>query len=124
MQPLVVTRHLQMGDRYPEILEARLAVGDPQQHPELTGRVKSVDTRDSWRSVEKSPANQGYHYNRNAETSLLVGDALDRALMELLDKKEQGACLPSRVRLRGSLALRVGRRVQFHQLSRLRAQST
>jgi hypothetical protein len=37
------------------------------------------------------PANntdQGYHYNRNAETYLLVGDALGRAMVELLETRK------------------------------------
>ncbi len=29
-------------------------------------------TRDFWRELEDSPTNQGYHYNQNAETYLLV----------------------------------------------------
>ena len=69
--------------KYLKILEAQLAVGDPKKHPEFAGTVRSVDTREFWRNVEASPANQGYHYNRNAETYLLVGDALGRVMVEL-----------------------------------------
>ncbi|UCG48398.1 MAG: hypothetical protein JSU94_01225, partial [Phycisphaerales bacterium] len=46
--------------------------------------VASVDTRDFWREVDESPMSQDYHYNRNAETYLLVGDALGRAMVRLL----------------------------------------
>jgi alpha-galactosidase len=62
---------------------AQMAVGDPQQHPEFAGTVASVDTRDFWREVEESPREQGYHYNRNAETYLLVGEAMGRAMVRL-----------------------------------------
>ena len=61
-----------------------MAVGDPKKHPEFAGTVASVDTRDSWREVDESPANQDYHYNRNAETYMLIGDALGRAMVGLL----------------------------------------
>ena len=62
---------------------AQMAVGDPQQHPELAGTVASVDTRDFWREVEESPHAQDYHYNRNPETYLLVGEAMGRAMVRL-----------------------------------------
>jgi len=46
-------------------------------------------TRDFWRSAEESPGNQGYHCNRNAETYMLVGDALGRGMIKLLEKEKQ-----------------------------------
>jgi hypothetical protein len=62
---------------------AQMAVGDAKQHPEFAGTVASVDTRDFWREVEESPRSQDYHYNRNAETYLLVGEAMGRAMVRL-----------------------------------------
>ena len=62
---------------------AQLAVGDPKQHPEFAGTVASVDTRDFWREVEESPREQDYHYNRNAETYMLVGETMGRAMVRL-----------------------------------------
>ncbi|MCK4784218.1 MAG: hypothetical protein KAV87_10740 [Desulfobacteraceae bacterium] len=66
------------------VLNAQMAVSDPVKYPAFAGNVMSVDIRDFWREVEESPANQGYHYNRNAETFMLVGDALGRAMAEIL----------------------------------------
>lgn len=66
------------------VWEAQMAVGDPAQHPRFAGNVASVDTRDFWREVEESPRNQDYHYNRNPETYLLVGEAMGRAMARLL----------------------------------------
>jgi alpha-galactosidase len=63
---------------------AQMAVGDAKQHPEFAGTVTSVDTRDFWREVEESPRGQDYHYNRNAETYLLVGESMGRAMVRLL----------------------------------------
>jgi alpha-galactosidase len=65
------------------VWEAQMAVGDSKQHPELAGTVASVDTRDFWRECEESPTAQDYHYNRNAETYLLVGEAMARAMVRL-----------------------------------------
>ncbi len=63
--------------------EAQMAVGDPKQHPEFEGKVASVDTRSFWRNRGESPTNTGYHYNHNAETYVLIGDALGRAMVRL-----------------------------------------
>lgn len=65
------------------VWEAQMAVGDPQQHPEFAGTVASVDTRDFWREPIESPRVQDYHYHRNPETFLLVGEALGRAMVRL-----------------------------------------
>jgi hypothetical protein len=72
-----------MPEHYVRIAEAQLAVADPQRHPELAGTVKTIDTRPFWRGPEVSPMNQDYHYNHNAETYMLTGDALGRAMVEL-----------------------------------------
>jgi alpha-galactosidase len=65
------------------VWEAQMAVGDPKQHPEFAATVASVDTRDFWREREESPQGEDYHYNRNAETYLLVGEAMGRAMVRL-----------------------------------------
>ena len=78
-----------LGDKYSEIHAAQMAVGDAKQHPEFAGQVKSVDTRGFWREADESPTGTGYHYNHNAETYMLVGDALGRAMVELLGGKAE-----------------------------------
>jgi alpha-galactosidase len=76
-----------MADKFLRILQAQMAVGDPKKHPEFAGTVASVDTRDFWREVDESPKSQDYHYNRNAETYLRVGEALGRAMAGLQERK-------------------------------------
>ncbi|MCK4294050.1 MAG: hypothetical protein KAY65_12695, partial [Planctomycetes bacterium] len=78
-----------MADKFLKILDAQMAVGDPKKHPEFAGTVASVDTRDFWRQIDESPMSQDYHYNRNAETYLLVGDALGQAMVKLLGGKAE-----------------------------------
>jgi hypothetical protein len=73
-----------MSDKFQRIFKSQMAVGDNQLHPEYAGTVASVDTRDFWREVAESPTNQDYHYNRNAETYLLIGDTMGRAMVDLL----------------------------------------
>jgi hypothetical protein len=72
-----------MPENYVKIANAQLAVADPQRHPEFAGTVKTIDARPFWRDASISPRNQDYHYNHNAETYMLCGDALGRAMVEL-----------------------------------------
>ncbi len=65
------------------IFDAQMAVSDPQRHPDLAGTVASVDTRDFAREVRASPRAEGHHYHRNAETYMLVGEAMGRAMVRL-----------------------------------------
>ena len=73
-----------MSETFLKILNAQMAVADPQKHPGFSGNVATVDTRGFWREIDESPANQSHHYHRNAETYLRVGDALGRAMVGLL----------------------------------------
>ena len=67
-----------------KIAEAQLAVGDAKKYPEFAGNVAAVDSRDLWRDAAVSPKNQGYHYNRNAETYLEVGLRLGWAMADMM----------------------------------------
>jgi alpha-galactosidase len=78
-----------MQDKFLRILKAQMAVGDAKRHPEYAGNVASVDTRNFWREVDESPKSEDYHYNRNAESYVLIGDALGRAMVGLLGGKAE-----------------------------------
>jgi hypothetical protein len=69
-----------------KIAEAQLAMGDAKKYPKFDGNVKAIDTMGYWREVADSPKNQGYHYNRNAETYMETGLSLGWAMAELLKK--------------------------------------
>jgi alpha-galactosidase len=65
------------------VANAQLAVsGETGNYPEFAGNVKTMEARGYWRDF--GPSTQGYHYNHNAETYMLVGDALGRAMVELI----------------------------------------
>ncbi len=71
------------------VANAQLAVsGERGKYPEFKGNVKTVETRDYWRDAEVSPREQGFHYNQNAETYMLVGRAMGQAMKELIQDKE------------------------------------
>jgi len=68
------------------VLNAQHAVANPVKYPEFAGNVKTMEARGFWRDKAESPVpsgNQGYHYNRSAETFMLVGDALGRGMLQL-----------------------------------------
>lgn len=69
------------------VANAQLAVrGETGKYPEFKGNVRTVETRDFWREASVSPKNQGFHYNQNAETYMLVGEALGKGMLELLTR--------------------------------------
>lgn len=69
------------------VAKAQLAVsGETGNYPEFAGNVLTVETRDYWKDVSVSPSGQGYHYNRNAETYMMVGDALGRGMVKILNE--------------------------------------
>ena len=71
------------GSSADTIWKAQMAVGNPALHPEFAGNVASVDTTGYWRPLGESPGTQSFHYNNNAETYMLAGDAMGRAMLGL-----------------------------------------
>ena len=74
-----------MSGPHKTVATAQLAVsGDKGKYPEFKGNVLTVETRGFWREADVSPRNQGFHYNQNAETYMLVGEALGKGMLKLL----------------------------------------
>ena len=61
-------------------MKAQAAVAE---HPDFQGNVAFVGTRVFWRPQEQSPSGQG----TNAETYYLIGDAIGKAMLRMLDSK-------------------------------------
>ena len=80
--------HNQKTERRLKIMEAQAAVA---KYKEFKGTVACVDTRDFYRPAEESPSRQGYHWNSNAETYLLIGQGMGEAMKELLTIKARKA---------------------------------
>lgn len=69
-----------------KVAHAQLNVdGDSGKYPEFAGNVKTMEARHYWRTREQSPNAENFHYYWNAETYLLVGDALARAIIDMQD---------------------------------------
>ncbi len=54
---------------------------------EFQGNVVFVPTKTFWREKELSPNSQGYHWNCNAETYYLIGEAMGQAILKLKSTK-------------------------------------
>lgn len=65
------------------LMRAQAAVA---QHPEFKGNVAFVGTRAFWRPKEISPSAQDYHWNSSGETYYLIGDAMGKAMADLLKR--------------------------------------
>lgn len=67
-----------------ELMNAQAAVA---ARPEFKGNVAFVGTRAFWRPAEDSPTGQGYHWNTNAETYVLIGEAMGDAMKRLTGRR-------------------------------------
>jgi len=72
----------QKVDRRLGIIKAQAAVA---QYDEFKGNVVCVETRDFFRPY---PSRHNYHWNFNGETQYLIGEAMGKEMIKLLDAKE------------------------------------
>jgi len=75
---------LETKGAFATLCQMQLDMGDPKKHPEFEGTVVSVETRGFKRTNEESPSTFGYHWNHSGESHYLVGDAMGKAMVELL----------------------------------------
>jgi len=66
------------------LMAAQAAVADPSKYPEFEGNVAFVGTKGFFRESDVSPSTQAYHWNSNAETYYLMGDAMGTAMTEMV----------------------------------------
>jgi alpha-galactosidase len=72
------------GETHPRALALMRAQAEAAGRAEFRGNVAFVGTRAFWRPAADSPNQQGYHWNCNAETYYLIGDAMGAAMKGLL----------------------------------------
>lgn len=74
-------------EKHPRALSLMKAQAAVAEREEFRGNVAFVGTKHFWRPQELSPSGQGYHWNTNAETYYLIGDAMGEAMKGLLKVK-------------------------------------
>lgn len=80
-----------LKETHPRALSLMKAQAAVAEYPEFRGNVAFVGTRTFWREKEESPSGQGYHWNTNAETYYLIGDAMGQAMKTLLQEAQASA---------------------------------
>jgi alpha-galactosidase len=71
-------------ERVEKLMEAQLALADPETYPRFKGNVAGVETRGFQRSPEESPSKQEFHWMRNWETYYLIGKGMGDAMIGLI----------------------------------------
>ena len=70
-------------EKHPRALSLMKAQAAVAEYKEFQGNVAFVGTRAFWRDKEVSPTGQGFHWNTNAETYYLIGEAMGKAMTKL-----------------------------------------
>lgn len=75
------------NEKHPRALSLMKAQAAVAEYEEFRGNIAFVGTKDFWREQEVSPTGQGYHWNTNAETYYLIGEAMGNAMKKLCEAK-------------------------------------
>ncbi len=70
-------------EKHPRALSLMRAQAAVAKRKEFKGNVGFVGTKGFFRPREESPSGQSYHWNTNAETYFLIGDAMGKAMIQL-----------------------------------------
>lgn len=70
-------------EKHPRALSLMKAQAAVAEYEEFKGNVAFVGTKEFWRDKEVSPSGQAYHWNTNAETYYLIGEAMGYAMKKL-----------------------------------------
>lgn len=74
-------------EKHPRALSLMKAQAAVAEYPEFQGTVGFVGTKAFWREKDVSPTGQAYHWNTNAETYYLIGEAMGVAMKKLCAAK-------------------------------------
>ncbi len=72
-----------VDEKHPRALSLMKAQAAVAEYSEFQGNVAFVGTKTFWRDKELSPSGQAYHWNTNAETYYLIGEAMGSAMLKL-----------------------------------------
>ncbi len=70
-------------EKHPRALSLMKAQAAVAEYKEFKGNVAFVGTKAFWRDKDVSPTGQAFHWNTNAETYYLIGDAMGTAMKKL-----------------------------------------
>jgi alpha-galactosidase len=76
-----------LEEKHPRALSLMKARAAVAEYKEFQGTVAFVGTKAFWRDKDVSPTGQAYHWNTNAETYYLIGEAMGNAMKKLCATK-------------------------------------
>ena len=77
-----------VNEAHPRALSLMAAQAAVAKDPEFEGNVAFVGTKKFFRESEESPSKQAYHWNSNAETYYLIGEAMGQAMLQLIRSEQ------------------------------------
>jgi alpha-galactosidase len=91
--PFVIAETGMTGEteKHPRALSLMKAQASVAERDEFRGNVAFVGTKAFWRDASVSPSGQGYHWNTNAETYYLIGEAMGRAMVRLVEPRAKNS---------------------------------
>ena len=91
--PFVIAETGMTGEteKHPRALSLMKAQASVAERDEFRGNVAFVGTKAFWRDASVSPSGQGYHWNTNAETYYLIGEAMGRAMAKLVEQRAKNS---------------------------------
>jgi hypothetical protein len=84
---------------------AQLALADVTKYPEFEGNLTAHDTQPYWREIEDSPTEQIYHWNRNAQSYLEIGNGLAEDMKTMVSSGTAGCMDPAAINFDPSATL-------------------
>ena len=67
-----------------KVHDAQMAVGDSAKHPAFNNNVAAIDTIPFYFLKENPPGAREWDYSNNAQSSLLIGEAMGREMLRLM----------------------------------------
>jgi hypothetical protein len=81
---VIATSGMDGNPSYSEVELAQLAMENFATYPEFNGNVAVTDTLNFFYDVASSPADQGFHWNRNAKSYYQIGESMAAEMTTLL----------------------------------------
>jgi hypothetical protein len=81
---VIATTGMDGNPDFSEVELAQLEMANVTAYPQFESNVAVTNTQNCWFDVASSPANQGYHWNRNAKSYLLIGQAMADEMQTLV----------------------------------------
>ncbi|NNM30890.1 MAG: hypothetical protein HKO57_15325 [Akkermansiaceae bacterium] len=82
---VIATTGMDGNPDYSQVELAQLQMENFTAYPQFDGNVAVIDTQGFWFAPASSPANQGFHWNRNARTHYLIGDSMAAEMQVLIE---------------------------------------